>query len=124
MVQIPETVKAQWQRDLDFFQQVPIEDGDTITDLIQKFRDDGRVIMMSIPRTTIPAITMPTQTYLKALTDKKLAKTFLEAEKLVNRTRSNYEMLISKPADYKVMFPMNSPADTLDLMEHSTSSSS
>ena len=75
----PETVKAQWQRDLDFFQQVPIEDGDTITDLFQKFHDAGRV--MSIPRTTIPAITMPTQAYLKALTDKKLAKTFLEAEK-------------------------------------------
>ena len=107
----PETVKTQWQRDLNFFQQVPIEDDDTITDLIQKFRDES--LAMSIPRTTIPVLTMPTQAYLKSLTDKKLAKTFLEAEKLVNCTRSNYEMLISKPADYKVMFPMNSPSDTL-----------
>ena len=72
---------------------------------------------MFIPRTTIPVITMPTQAYIKSLTDKKLAKTYLEAETLVNRERSNYELLISKRADYKVMFPMNSPEDTLDLMD-------
>ena len=60
---------------------------------------------------------MPTQAYIKSLTDKKLAKTYLEAETLVNRERSNYELLISKPADYKVMFPMNSPEDTLNLMD-------
>ena len=72
---------------------------------------------MSIPRTTIPAITMPTQTYIKSLTNKKLAKTFLEAEVLVNRTRSNYELLINKQDDYKTMFPMDSPEDTLDLMD-------
>ena len=111
----PETVKAQWQRDLDFFQKVPIEDGENITDLIQKFRDES--LVMSIPRTTIPVLTMPTQGYIKSLTDKKLATTYLEAERLVNEARSNYELLISKPDDYKLMFPMNSPEDTLNLMD-------
>ena len=38
-----ETVKARWHRDIDFFHQVEIEDGDSITDLIQKYCKEGLV---------------------------------------------------------------------------------
>ena len=64
-------------------------------------------------------VTMPTQleTYLNALPEKKVAKTFLEAEVVVNRARIDYELLINKPEDYKIMFPMDSPEDTLDLKD-------
>jgi hypothetical protein len=44
-------------------------------------------------------------------------KTFLEAENDVMERRSNYEVLICKPLDYKVMFSMNSAEDTIDLMD-------
>ena len=41
----------------------------------------------------------------------------MKAEEEVNQRRSNFELLFKKPDDYKVMFPMNSPEDTLDLMD-------
>ena len=69
---------------------------------------------MSIARTGIPAITMPTYNYLKSL---KEVESYVKAEAEVNKARSNYELLINKADDYKVMFPMNSPEDTLDLMD-------
>ncbi len=50
---------------------------------------------------------MPTHPYLKELTQVKKVKSFLEAEQEV----------ICKLDDYKVMFPINSPAYALDLVE-------
>ena len=99
-------------RELDWFHQVEIEDGTTITELIQQYSMTGHAI--SIARTGIPAITMPTYNYLKSL---KEVVSYVKAEAEVNRARSNYKLLINKPDDYKVMFPMNSPEDTLNLMD-------
>jgi hypothetical protein len=72
---------------------------------------------MSIPRTAILAITMPTRVFLRELTMEHKVSTFTEAERHVKEKLSNYELLICKPLDYKVMFPMNSPLVTLHLME-------
>ena len=105
-------VKAMWQRELDWFHTVEIADGTTITDLIQQYRMSGNV--MHIARTGIPAITMPTLNYLKSL---KEVESYVKAEEEVNQRRSNFELLFKKPDEYKVMFPMNSPEDTLDLMD-------
>ncbi len=41
----------------------------------------------------------------------------MQAETGVNRVWSNYELLINKAVDYKVMFPLNSPADMFDIMD-------
>ena len=108
----PASVKAMWQRELDWFHTVEIEDGTTITELIQQYRMSGNV--MGMARTGIPAITMPTLNYLKSL---KEVESYVKAEEEVNQRRSNFELLFKKPDDYKVMFPMNSPEDTLDLMD-------
>ena len=70
--------------------------------------------VMGMSRTGIPAITMPTLNYLKSL---KEVESYVKAEEEVNKRRSNFELLFNKPDDYKVMFPMNSPEDTLDLMD-------
>ena len=47
---------------------------------------------MSIARTGIPAITMPTYNYLKSL---KEVESYVKAEAEVNKARSNYELLIT-----------------------------
>ncbi len=62
---------------------------------------------MSIQRTAIPAITMPTHAFLSKLTKEHKVQTFMEADRHVKERRSNYELLICKPMDYKFMFPMN-----------------
>ena len=111
----PATLSTQWQRELDFFHAVDIEEGMTITDLIQKYRQDGRLV--SIPRTSIPAITILTQAYLKVLADRKSVSTRKKDETGVNHLRSIYELLIDKPDDYKVIFPMNSPENTRDIVD-------
>ena len=69
---------------------------------------------MGMSRTGIPAITMPTFNYLKSL---KEVESYMKAEEEVNKRRSNYLLLINDPDQYKFMFPMNSPEDTLDLMD-------
>ncbi len=43
-------------------------------------------------------------------------QTFMQAEEEVNRVQSNYELQSNKPLDDKVILPMNSPADMLDIM--------
>ncbi len=66
-----------------YFQAIEIEISRTIRELIKQYRKDGRAV--SIASTSILGITMPTQTFLKALTSSKTVEKFVQAEKDVNR---------------------------------------
>ncbi len=86
------TLKAQWQRQLQYFHEVDIPNGMIITKIIQQYRRDGH--SMSIPRTIIPAITMQTHAFLRELTSVHKVNTFLKAEVHVKERQSNYKLLI------------------------------
>ncbi len=85
-------MKAQWpwQRELQYYHKINIPDGTTTTKLIQQYHKDGRT--MSIPGTSIPAIMLPTNAFLRELTHVKNLKveSFLKAEQVVNCSRSKY----------------------------------
>ncbi len=107
------SVKAQWQHDIDYSNEIEIENCTTITELIQRFRAEGYT--MSMPCTSIQTITMQSHGYIEQLHQLDHVKSFTDAEMEVNRWRTNNEILINKPRQFQAMFLMNTPADLLQI---------
>ncbi len=100
---------------MDHFHEIEIEDGTSITELIQRFLAEG--CTMSMARNSLLGITIPELGYVRKLQNYDHVETFTDAETEVNRRRTNYELLINKPHGFQAMFPMNTPSDTLDVMD-------
>jgi hypothetical protein len=85
------------------------------TDLVKKFHDDGHRV--SIARTHITGIFIPTQQFLASLEKRKIYDTFKKVQEAVRPVQAKYDMLFYDTDNFLEHNPGADAEQILDIMD-------
>ena len=110
-----QAARHQWEHVTDLLCEPNDADKIPYTDLVKKFHDDGHRV--SIARTHITGILIPTPQFLASLQKRKLFDTYEILEEAVRPVQEQYNMLFNDTDNFLTKYPGVDAEKILDIMD-------